>query len=305
MNFQFFIFILALTSSFAFAQEIPKAVETARAQVPTDQEAAEEQAEFLAKNVPAAPLPAGSKNLDALRIRAASIQKQRAQYLKDIASGKTIPYAHLHEARPQQLKDLHALTLSLREINTEANPNQKALLFKAFFAALQPIGPYLEIADPGEGYANILSEEQQADLTRLEAAWDAADKDYTTTNKPLQITGPGQLYTITNLSVPVTVKAPPKSIVIFQTFGGGFFSNKLALIEVEANAAGIATAEWISYGDSIGDAPIGVRSKNAAPAANLNITTVQLKLGALPEIPKLNKLPANTPAVPPVKLPAQ
>jgi hypothetical protein len=62
---------------------------------------------------------------------------------------------------------------------------------------------------------------------------------------------------------------------------------------VQANEAGIAQTEWVSYGDSIGDNVIGVRSKAAPPAANLTVTTVQLMLSPLPELPK--KLP-TTPA---------
>jgi hypothetical protein len=125
---------------------LPKTVEAARKQIPTDKNAAE-QAEFLAKNVPAAPLPTGSKNLDVLRARAAAIQNQHAQYLADIASGKINPYAHLIEARPKLIEEHKALTLALREINSEEvknDPYKKQLLFKAFFAALQPVGPYLE-----------------------------------------------------------------------------------------------------------------------------------------------------------------
>jgi hypothetical protein len=277
---------------------LPKAAATAHKQFSTEPEAAEEVAEFLAKNVPAAPLPAGSDKLDAMRARVSQLHKQRAEYLQDIASGKTNPFAHLYEARPKQIEDLKALTFSLRDINNELNPSKKQLLFSAFFAALQPIGSFLEIADPGEGYTNILSKDQQAELIRLEAAWDTADKDYNTAAKPLHIIGPGQLYTITSLSVPIIVHAPPSSKVIFQTFGGGFFSNKLALIEVEATAAGVAQAEWVSHGDSIGDTFIGVRSASAPPAQNLTITTVQLKLSALPEFPE--NLP-QIPVVPGVK----
>jgi len=273
-------------------------LETAPKQVPTEKEAAPGLAEFLARNVPAAPLPAGSTKLDSLRARAADLQRQRNQHLQDIASGKTIPHAHLHAIRPQLIDDLAALTLSLGEISTETDPDKKQLLSKAFFAALQPVGEHLEIADTGEGHTNILTEQQQEELTRLERAWDAADKDYDTGAKSLHIVGPGQLYTITNLSVPVIVQAPPASKVIFQTFGGGFFSNKLALIEVEANDAGIAQVEWVSYGDSIGDTVIGVRSKAALAASDLTITTVRLKLSALPELPE-------SPATPKIKTPGE
>jgi hypothetical protein len=278
----------------------PKALDAVQKQIPTDPKAAAEQAEFLAKNVPAAPLPAGSAPLDALRARAADIQKQHAQYLADIAAAKTIPHAHLHETLPQRTQDLKALTLSLEQIKTEADPAKKQLLSKAFFAALQPIGSYLETAAANSGYVNRLTDQLQAELTRLEQAWEAADKEYETKNQPLHFVGPGQLYTITSLSVPIILQAPPSSKVIFQTFGGGFFPNQLALIEVQANAAGIAATEWVSYGDSIGDTVIGVRSKAAPPAANLTVTTVQLLLSPLPELP--TQLP-SAPATAPIKTP--
>ena len=280
----------------------PKTLAAALGQIPTDPEAAAKQAEFLAKNVPAPPLPAGSTDLDALRERANNLQKQRAQYLQDIASGKAIPQAHLRETLPQRMDALKALALSLGEMEAETDPGKKQLLSKAFFAALQPIGSFLEIADVGKGYVNLLSEQQQAELTRLGEAWDAADRDYGTKAKSLHIFSPGQLYTITGLSVPIIVQAPPSSKVIFQTFGGGFFSNKLALIEVEANKEGFAQAEWVSYGDSVGDTVIGVRSKAAPPAANLTITSVKLELSPLPELPK--QLP-SAPAVPKIETPGE
>jgi hypothetical protein len=261
-------------------------------QVPTEPMAAAEQAAFLAKNVPAAPLPAASARLDLMRGRAADLQKSHHSHLQEIAAGKTNPHAHLLAIRPQLTADLKVIEASLSDLSTETDPEGKRLLSKAIFAALQPIGAYLETADAGEGHVNLLNERQQSDLSRLERAWEAADRDYDTKAKPLHITGPGQLYTITRLSVPVIVQAPPRSKVIFQTFGGGFFTNKMALIEVNADEAGIARTEWVSYGDSIGHTVIGVRSGSAPPASDLTITTVQLKPAQLPEPP------AALPAVP-------
>lgn len=271
----------------------------AHAQEP-DPEVAAEQAEFLAKNVPAAPLPVGSTHLDALRARTAQVQAQHAQLLADIAAGKTIPHAHLRETLPQRVAELKALTSSRDGMVSENDAVKKQTLSKAFFAALQPLGSHLEIADAGAGYMNILSEQQQADLTRLEQAWDVADKDYDTKSKPLHIVGPGHLYAITNLSVPIIVQAPPSSKVILQTFGGGFFPNKLALIELQANEAGIAQTEWVSYGDSIGHTVVGLRSKAAPPAENLTITTVELRLSPLPELPE--QVPSR-PAIPKITTP--
>jgi hypothetical protein len=297
------IFLSSITLAFAQAPERkPKVLDSAQKQIPTDPKAAAEQAEFLKKNVPAAPLPAGSPHLDSLRARAVELQKQHAQYLQDFAAGKTIPHAHLHETLPQRTQDLKALTLSLDQVKSEADPSKKQLLSKAFFAALQPIGSYLEIAAANTGYVNMLTEQQQAELTRLEQAWEAADKEYDNKPQPLHFVGPGHLYTITSLSVPIIVQAPPSSKVIFQTFGGGFFPNKLAIIEVQANAAGIAETEWVSYGDSIGDTVIGARSKSAPLAENLTITTVQLQLSPLPELPI--QLP-SAPATPQIETPDQ
>jgi hypothetical protein len=219
------------------------------------------------------------------------VQKQHAQYLADIASGKIIPNAHLHETLPQRTADLKTLTSSLDQIKTESDPDKKQLLSKAFFAALQPIGPYLDSDPAGEGYVNLLSDQQETELTQLEQAWDSADRAFDTKAKPLHFHGPSQLYTITSLSVPIIVQAPPSSKVILQTFGGGFFPNKLPLIEIQANEAGIAQTEWVSHGDSSGDTVIGARSSAAPLAENLNITTVRLQLTPLPEIPQ--NLPTN------------
>lgn len=268
-------------------------------QVPTEQDAIKEQAEFLLKNVPAAPLPAGSTELDAMRKRAKSLQEKHTAYAKAVASGKVDPFSHLRKARPQHERDVASLKNHITQLNNEENPSKKIEISKLLFIALQPVGHLLEFADVGKGYANLLSKDQQKELTRLEKDWDLAGKDYSTDASPLVVLGPGQLYTLTSLSVPIIVKVPPSSTVLFHTHGGGFFSNKLAIIAVQANKEGIATANWVTYGDSIGDTQIGVRSLSAPLAHNLIITTVQPKLRGLPAIPAI---PKQVPAVPEVKV---
>lgn len=203
--------------------------------------------------------------------------------LADIATGKTQPHAHLREGLPQRTAELKALSQSLDQLKSETDAAKQKLLSKAFFAALQPIGGFLEPADPGLGYLNLLTKQQEAELTRLEKQWDTADRNHASSTQPLQFVGPGLLYSITHLSVPIIVKGPPSSKIILQSFGGGLFPNKLALIELQTNEAGIAETEWVTYGDSIADNVIGLRSASAPPAENLTITTVQLKLTPIPQ----------------------
>ena len=86
------VILSSVTLALAQAPDVkPKALDSVLKQIPTDPKAAAEQAEFLAKNVPAAPLPAGSTNLDILRDRAANLRKQQEAYLKNVAEGVATP----------------------------------------------------------------------------------------------------------------------------------------------------------------------------------------------------------------------
>jgi hypothetical protein len=248
-----------------------------------------------AAKVPAPPLPAGNAKLKTIRERVKAIQKKQAQYLADVASGKIIPQAHLREMRPRQVKQVNELQKSYQQLQTEKDPKKADLISKALLAGLQPFGPHLKTAAVGKGYLNYLSKQQQAELQKLESDWDAADRDYNTKAKPLSFLGTGEVYTLTNLSVPLIVEAPPFSTVIFRTHAGGFFSNKLAYQAVQANKAGIAQADWVTYGGSIGDTIISARCKEAPPAQNLTITTVRLQLHPLPDLPKVQVQPPAQP----------
>jgi hypothetical protein len=252
-----------------------------------------------AKRIPAPPLPSGNPKLDAIRERVKNVQQQHSQYLADVASGKVIPFADLREMRPHQLEQLKELQKSYDALLLEKDPKKVGLLSHGLLTALQPIGPYLMPADIGNGYANYLSPQQVAELDSLEAAWEDADRDYNTDAKALNFLVSRQMYTLTKLGVPLIVSAPPASTVIFQTHGGGFFTNKLPYISVQADAAGFATAEWVSYGDSVGDTTISARCENAPPALDLTITTVQLKLNPLPDLPNPGTLtPPSAPSEP-------
>ncbi len=169
------VILSSVTLALAQAPDVkPKALDSVLKQIPTDPKAAAELAEFLAKNVPAAPLPAGSTHLDVLRDRAANLRKQQEAYLKNVAEGATRPFPEIAEARPQHEKNVAALTQSLGTIAAEKDPLKRETLSKALFAALQPIGPLLKYADYVKGSQNVLSPDQLAEFKRLEAAWEAA-----------------------------------------------------------------------------------------------------------------------------------
>ena len=265
---------------------VPKTPAAALAQLPTDPEAAAKQAEFLAKNVPAAPLPAGSPNLDVLRDRVADLRKQQAAYLKNVADGIATPFPEIAEARPQHEKEVAALTQALAALAAEEDAPKRQTLSKALFAALQPIGPLLIYADYVKGYENVLSAAQIAEYQRLEAAWEAAAVNHPPKTPPLAVVGPAQLYTLTHLSVPLIAKGAPDSTILFRAQGGGLFSNNLPIIEVRADAAGIATAFWSTKGDSIAECAIDLLSPGApTDGASFTLTTVKLELTPLPVIP--------------------
>ena len=179
-----------------------------------------------------------------------------------------------------------ALTQSLAAVAAEEDPLKREALSKALFAALQPIGPLLIYADYVEGYENVLSPAQIAEYQRLEAAWDAAAVNHPPNTPPLAVVGPAQLYTLTHLSVPLIAKGAPDSTILFRAQGGGLFSNNLPIIEVKADAAGIATAFWSTKGDSIAECAIDLLSP-ASPTdgTSFTITTVKLELAPLPGVP--------------------
>jgi hypothetical protein len=254
------------------------------AQAPGGRGAIAEQADFAASNVPAPPLPAGSPRLDTLRARAASLLERHVRYAEDVAAGRIDPDAHLRQGRPQHLEQVAELGRLFAEASDEVDPDRRAALSRAFFAALQPLGTFLEYADPGEGYINLISEQQQAELERLEEAWLDAQRDHPDGGQPVSAMGPGQLFTVTNLSVPLIVKAPPSSVVYFYTHDGGLFPNRLPIIEVEAGRDGIARTEWVTHGDAIADNAVTVRSPAGPSLGEFTITIVKLMLRDLPEL---------------------
>jgi hypothetical protein len=269
----------------AQAPEIKRnTLDALRKQVPTDPKAAAETAEFLKKNVPAAPLPAGSPQLDILRDRAANLRKQHDAYLKNIADGTAKAYPELVEARPQHEKDVASLTKDLTALAAEKDSAKRDLASKALFVALQPLGPFLLDADYAKGAENILSPEQLAEFKRLEAAWEAAAVNHPPKTPPLTIVGPSQLYTLTYLSVPLIAKGAPNSNILFRAEAGGLFPNRLPLIEIKTDSNGLATTSWSTQGDAIAHCSISLLSP-AAPTDGIsfNITTVKLVLAPLPD----------------------
>lgn len=279
--------VTSATLALADSSEVKSdTLESARKQLPTDPKAAAEVAEFLSKNTPAAPLPAGSTHLDVLRDRAANLRKQQEAYLKNVADGVAKPFPEIAEARPQHEKEVATLTQSLQAIAAEKDPVKSETLSKALFVALQPIGPLLKYADYVAGYQNVLSPAQVEEYNRLEAAWEAAAVNHPPNTRPLTIVGSSQLYTLTHLSVPLIVKGAPNSTILFRAQAGGLFSNKLPIIEVKTDANGLATTFWSTQGDAIAHSPIDLLSP-AAPTdgTSFSITTVKLELEPLPSMP--------------------
>lgn len=283
------IFLASTAIAHAQAPELKRnTLDAVRKQIPTDPKAAAETAEFFKKNVHAAPLPAGSPQLDILRDRAANLRKQHEAYLKNIADGTAKAYPELVEARPHHEKNVDSLTKDLTALAAEKDPTKRELASKALFVALQPLGPLLLDADYAKGSENILSPEQQNEFKRLEAAWETAAVNHPPNTPPLTIVGSSQLYTLTYLSVPLIVKGAPNSTVLFRAEAGGLFPNRLPIVEVKTDSNGLATTAWSTQGDAIANCAISLRSPNApTDGASFNITTVKLALAPLPDQPGL------------------
>lgn len=275
---------IAVLPQMTSAQEAPESVKNVAKQIPTDKTAIEAHAEFLARNVPATPLPLSSR-LDTLRARAAQLQKQHADYLDKVAAGEAAPFPEIAEARPQHEKEVAALAQSLADLSAEDDADKRELASRALFAALQPLGPMLQDADYVEDYENVITPDQLAEYQRLETAWEAAAVNHAPGTQPLSTVSPGQLYTLTHLRVPLVVKARPNSTVLFRAQAGGLFSNKLPIIEKTTDENGIATAIWSTQGDAIANCPIDLLSPDApTDGASFNITTVKLVLAPLPGV---------------------
>ena len=235
------------------------------------------------------PLPAGNKRLDEMRKRSKALLEQRAAYLKKVAEGKIDPHANLRKLRPQHQRQLTDLQNSLKNWRSEKNSAQREILEKALLVALQPVGPYLEHASVGDGYINLLTEKEQAAMVRLDKLWESSNAGPAKASPFLM--GPGEVYTLTKLSVPLVVRVAPSATVYFRSHGGGEFPNGIATIAVKADQNGIASTRWITHGDSVGDSMIGILADGSSSMSKITITTVGLNLIPLPEPKKLPAAP--------------
>lgn len=264
--------------------------------LPTEKAAILSQADSLAKNVIAPPLPAGSPKLAALRARVTNLQQKQMSYLQDLSAGKTMPFPEIHEQWPAHQITVKNLQTSLQALSEEKDPQKRAELSKAFFAALQPIGFLLQDADYVESFSGLLTPAQATELKALEKEWDALVPTFQSEQEMEKMSfgaiGLQEAHTLLNLSVPLRVQAKPKSLVLFRAHDGGQFENGLSIYKTVADEAGIAEAHWVSHGDAISISHIDYRSPGLFKEGDaFRVRTVRLALKApvafhFPELPK-------------------
>ena len=84
--------------------------------------------------------------LQAMRKRARLVIQRHADHRKGIAEGKIVPWAELRAQWPKLETQILNLQRSHAAMIAETDPKKRLPLSKAFFAALQPIGPFLQPA---------------------------------------------------------------------------------------------------------------------------------------------------------------
>ncbi len=112
------------------------AVDTAKKQIPTNKDALENQAKFLKGNAIAAPLPAGSPKLEAMRKRSKALLEKHTAFMKEVSAGKVDPSAYLRKLRPQHEKEVQNVKNLIGQLSREEDVVGREKIAQALFIAL-------------------------------------------------------------------------------------------------------------------------------------------------------------------------
>ena len=221
---------------------------------------------------------ANQEHLSEIRKRTKDLQLMQADYLKRLSEGEVTPFPEFREKLPELQAETQRLSQELADL-LALKPGDPKLLegSKTLFAALQPIGQYLQDADHAPADVRLSSTE--VTMLRAIEKMDHGPSDAEEEEGELEIVGDSVSYTLLNLSVPITVKAPKGASIFFQTYGGGQFSNGLPLAKVVADKeTGLASLEWSTRGDAVSEVPITISSPNAVNQIEFSIQVVQLSV---------------------------
>ncbi len=277
-------FSLASLASVSAQNENTDQEESSR---PSVRSSVESQADFLSKNVPAAPLPAGNPRIDAMRDRIKDLHKSQAQWFADVSSGKVIPFEHIVKNRPLHEVELQKLKDSLATLATVKDPKENKQLASSLYHAIQPLGFLLEPALPGDVPDFPLSGAQIEELKSIDQSLAGELEDPGPDSPKLTPVPLAPIYTIVGLSVPLEVHTQPGIDIVFSSPDAGVFENDLSLVAVRADEDGIARTEWRSRGNATGDAQVIATTPGLDLETSFSVHIMDLKLRPLPSFAEI------------------
>lgn len=277
------LFSLVVSATTVCAQQ--GTVDDLTKQIPTNKQGVKNTVE-TAKEAVKPALQSKDKKLQEMIQRARLVTKKNAEYIQDVAEGKVLPFAKLHERYVKEFpQTLSSLTSQYNAIFEEANPAKQKQMVQALQKALFPIGAYLQPARYGNAKM-ALTKQQHTELTRLQKL-DPRTQIGKKGLPELRAQSDPLTYTMLHLPVYMKVKAQAHSTVYFRSGGGGEFSNGLTLQEVKADKNGVASTTWVSKGDAVGVAIITATSPQSSSPDFFRINVIGLSLKSLPEMPVL------------------
>ena len=160
---------------------------------------------------------------------------------------------HYHDAIAQlpTLKKRVAESQSLYDhILSAETEERKQILGAQLVKSLQVIGYYLDDADHGKlprRYLNPAQVEEQSQLDR-----EFAEIEIPYDREEVRMVTPSIYYTIKNVPVVLSFRAPVGTEIILSSELGGMFPNQLSKVKIVANDQGVAETYWYSNGEGVG-----------------------------------------------------
>ena len=233
---------------------------------------------------------------DIISGRIEELQKLQAEHHRKVAAGEIIPGADLRTEWPriqQQVVGLRNLIVSLNGIGA-GHPERPAMQDK-LFVALQQVGMHLDGASHPEFTPRTLDAAQVAEMERIGNAIAGMEFGDRASAKPVRVISPDPCFTLIHLPAPIVIETLPGGTVYLAATTGGAFHNGLSLIELKADAKGLAKTTWTSIGDAVADCDITVYAAAAIEPRGIRIKVVSPSLPSLDDVPTPGQLKGEIP----------
>lgn len=239
-------------------------------------------------------LPQAQVNDILARIK--SLQARQVEYHNKVTSGAITPNTDLQKEWPniqKQVIELHGLITELNSLEADS-PKLPAAQDKLFLA-LQQVGMHLDGASHPPFTPRTLDKAQIAEMQRIENAIASMKFGDRAAAKPVKVLSPDPCFTLIYLPVPIVIECRPEETIYLAATTGGAFANGLSLIELKADAQGIAKTTWISIGEAVADCDITVFSQAAIESRNIRIKVVSATLPSIENLPTPEQLKGEIP----------